>query len=185
MAEDMAAEDELCLLLARRQLAPEGEQRARELLTRPLRWDSILERIRTHDVLPLVCHHLRALGLPGVPAAVASELNEAFRINQLRGALLADELARLLRLLETAGVPVVPLKGPTLAEALYGDAALRISFDIDLLVPRQDALQVRRLLVIEGYVSLLPEQFFVKYQLRTLTACSLLAGPGVPCPLDL
>ena len=181
----MAPEDELCLLLARLQLSPEGERRAQELLSHPLHWNSILERARTHDVLPLICHHLRALGWLGVPEAVAAELEEAFRINQLRNALLADELVRVLRLLAEAGVPVIPLKGITLGAALYGDAARRVSFDIDLLVPRKEAVRTRRVLLTQGYMSPLTEEFFIGYQLRTITACSLLAGQRVPCPVDL
>ncbi len=64
MRQAMAPEDELCLLLARRQLAPEGERRARELLAQPLRWDAILERARTHDVLPLIYHFGSVLIVP-------------------------------------------------------------------------------------------------------------------------
>jgi putative nucleotidyltransferase-like protein len=185
MPEDVAPEDELCLLLARLQLSAEGEGRARQLLTRPLRWDALLERARTHEILPLIGHHLRALGWLGVPEAVAVELQEAFRINQLRNALLADELVRLLALLGEAEVPVIPLKGIILGASLYGDTALRVSFDIDLLVPPSEAVRTRQLLLTQGYTSPLAEEFFVDYQLRRLTACCLLPGRRVPCPVDL
>ncbi|HEV2493654.1 MAG TPA: nucleotidyltransferase family protein [Terriglobia bacterium] len=185
MPEDLAPEDELCLLLARLQLFVEREERARELLAQPLRWDLLLERARTHEILPLVCHHLRALGWLGVPQAAAVELQEAFRINQLRNALLADELVRLLGLLGDAEVPVIPLKGITLGATLYGDMALRVAFDIDLLVPRHEAVRTRRLLLTHGYTSPLNEEFFVDYQLPSLNACSLLPAKRAPCPVDL
>jgi len=182
---DLAPEDELCLLLARLKLSVEQEGRAQELLAHPLRWDAVLERARVHELLPLVAHHLLALGWLGVPAAVATELQEAFRINQLRNALLADELARLLGLLGEAGVPVIPLKGNVLGSTLYGDAALRVAFDIDLLVPRREAIRTRRLLLTEGYRSPLDEPFFVDYQLPWLNGCSLDPGKRIPCPVDL
>src|SRR5712692_8355023 len=115
MRETMAPEDELCLLLAPGQLLPENERRAREVLAQRLRWDVILERARFHDVLPLIHRSLETLGMPGVPGAVAAELEEGSRINRLRSALIAEELARLLRVLDEAGVPAIPLKGVTLA----------------------------------------------------------------------
>ena len=182
---DLAPEDELCLLLARLELSVEQDRRARELLACPLRWGLFLEQARTHEILPLVSHHLQALGWLGVPEAAAVELQEAFRINRLRNALLAGELARLLSLLTDAGIPVVPLKGIALGAALYGDTALRVAFDIDLLVPRHAALRTRRLLLTEGYTSPLDEEFFVHYQLPWLNACSLDPGKRVPCPVDL
>lgn len=182
---DLAPEDELCLLLARLKLSVEQEGRAQELLAHPLRWDALLERARVHELLPLVAHHLQALGWLGVPEAAATELQKAFRINQLRNALLADELARLLGLLGEAGVPVIPLKGIILGASLYGDAALRVAFDIDLLVPRREAIRTRRLFLTEGYTSPLDDPFFVHYQLPWLTACSLDPGKRASCPVDL
>ena len=48
-------------------------------------------------------------------------------------------------------VPVIPLKGMALAESLYGDAGLRVSSDIDLLVPREAVAQAFAVLAQLGY----------------------------------
>ena len=175
MRLDLAPEDRLCLLLARGRLSAEDGSRVREILGGPLRWDAVLERARTHDIVQLVHHHLvRDSPRPGVPEEVASALREGYRINQLRSELLAAELARLLRLLGENDVPVIPLKGVTLAKALYGDAALRVSLDIDLLVPESEAVRARRLLVTHGFESSVPEAFFLGYQFPQCADCSLL-----------
>ena len=93
MRVDMSPEDELCLLLARGQLPPEGEERALGLLESPLHWDLLLERAHEHQVFPLLYHNLRSLEFHGVPDAVRGELREAFRMNALRNAFLAGELS--------------------------------------------------------------------------------------------
>ncbi|HLW79923.1 MAG TPA: nucleotidyltransferase family protein [Terriglobia bacterium] len=124
-----------------------------------------------------------SVGLPGdaatvapaaVPAAVMSQLEEAYRISRLRTALLAEELARLLLLLNEDGVPVIPLKGVPLAQALYGDAALRYSIDIDLLIPASDAVRARRLLLSHGFESTVPEAFFLAHQFPSCAECTLM-----------
>src|SRR5713226_5292851 len=111
MAGAMSREDQLCLLLARGQLTPEGRSRILELLATPLQWPLILERAYSHQVYPLLYRNLRDLGFPGVPETVQAELKGLYLANALRNQLLAQELARLLSLLGEAGVRVVPLKG--------------------------------------------------------------------------
>ena len=85
---------------------------------------------------PLVARSLEALGWPGTPHPVRAALEAARRINAARNLLVARALGRVLDGLARASVPVIPLKGVALAESLYGDAALRVSSDIDVLVPR-------------------------------------------------
>ncbi len=65
--------------------------------------------------------------------------------------ILSRELAGLLRGFEAAGVPVIPLKGPALGEALYPDPALRPSSDLDLLIRPETLLRVDGLLRDVGY----------------------------------
>jgi len=60
-------------------------------------------------------------------------------------------LAQILRLLSNAKISAMPLKGIPLAESLYGDAALRVSDDIDLLVPLDSAIEAFHILVSSGY----------------------------------
>jgi hypothetical protein len=71
----------------------------------------------------------------------------------IRTELLAMELAQILRRLSNAGISAMPLKGIPMAESLYGDAALRVSDDIDLLVPVDGAIAAFRILVSSGYQS--------------------------------
>src|SRR5437016_4110975 len=115
--QQMAPEDQLCLLLLRWELSPDVERRALELLASPLGWQLLLERARAHEVLPLLYRNLEALGFAGVPEPVRAELADAYGNNAIRNVLLAKEVARVLALLGEAGVPVMPLKGTALAES--------------------------------------------------------------------
>ena len=85
-----------------------------------------MERARSHQVYPLVYRNLSDLGFSGVPEAVQSGLKSLYLANALRNQLLAEELARVLRLLGDAGIPVIPLKGVPLAQSLFGDPAARV-----------------------------------------------------------
>ena len=178
MLAGLLPEDELCLLLARGQLSPNVRARALKLLVGPVRWDAFLHRTEEHQVLPLIYRSLRALEFPGVPSEVQANVKEAFRLNAVRNMLFAAELERLLRILEEAGVRVIPLKGVTLADSLYGDPAMRACSDIDILIPAGDALRVRLLILAQGYTSPFSEDFFAKHQFHTSADCPLLAERG-------
>jgi len=153
MQANLAPEDELCLLLSRSRLSPDVERRALELLSSPLRWPQVLEHTYHQQILPLLFHRLQALQFPGVPEAVVTELGSAFRRNAMRNVVLADELARVLRLLAAAGIPVLPLKGVFLAESLYGNPDLRVCADTDILVPPKFFPATLGLLEAENYHS--------------------------------
>jgi hypothetical protein len=171
---DVAPEDELCLLLARAQLSPEVLKRTLELLDTPLRWGPLLKRATDHQVFPLLYRSLRTVEFYRVPGEARAQLATAFRVNAVRNQFLAGELARVLLLLGEAGVRVIPLKGITLAESLYGDPAFRVCWDIDILVPASEVLRGRRLLLAQGYTSPFPEDFFVRHQFCTSADCPLL-----------
>lgn len=153
---------------------PRAQEEARALLAAPLRWDRILNRVRGHDVFPLFYRNLQTLGFPGVPAEVCTELEAIFSINALRNTLLAEELARVLRLFHAAGVLVIPLKGVILGESLYGDMKFRVCVDSDILVPRGKVLDALRLMVSEGYKAEVAEQLFAEQFFPHRVECSLL-----------
>jgi Uncharacterised nucleotidyltransferase len=59
---------------------------------------------------------------------------------------------RLFRELERAGIRALPLKGPFMCERLHGDAALRLSNDIDLLVSPTDMRRAVAVIEEQGWV---------------------------------
>ena len=60
------------------------------------------------------------------------------------------QLADLNDALDQAGIGVLPYKGPLLSWRLYGDVALRMSTDLDIVVPRDAYDRARAVLVARG-----------------------------------
>src|SRR5258705_390155 len=82
------------------------------------------------------------------PSAVPAAARRGARLQ----AMAIDAMTlRLARSYEDAGIPVLPLKGPRLARALYDDAGLRASSDVDLLVAAAELGRAVRLARAEGF----------------------------------
>ena len=107
------------------------------------------------------------LALPIIPKDEAREqLHKRYKINAFRNTLLTEELARVLRVLSDAGIPAITLKGPALAQALYGDPTLRSCVDLDILVPRSMVGRAFNLLRAKGYAGEFAPGFFADLLLR-------------------
>ena len=120
----------------------------------PPDWDLLLCAAERHAVLPLV--H-RALARHGqVPATARETLESLFRVGLAKNLFLSAELLRLLDGLSQHGISVLPYKGPTLAQSLYGDIALRSFSDLDLLVRMHDVQPAAEALEALGYVAQQP-----------------------------
>ena len=65
---------------------------------------------------------------------------------------LSAELVALLRSFAAADLPVMPLKGPVLAQQVYGAVSLRDFDDLDLLVNPRDVSRAREVLRSRGFV---------------------------------
>lgn len=146
----MTAGDRLIARLARAAVPPDARHRVAALAA-DADWPATIERASAHGVAPLVAHHLDALGWPNVPAAARAALESIRRVNAARSLVMARALARVLDAFARAGVPAIPLKGVALAEAVYGDGALRVSSDIDVLVPPDEVPRAWRALEDLGY----------------------------------
>ena len=116
-----------------------------------LDWEAVLRLAGAHRVLGLLGRHLSARAWKGVPDGVRVELQNYFLYVTRHSSALKGELARVSHLLEAAGVPVLSFKGTTLGLTAYGNAVVRPSADLDLLVARADVLRARDLLGRAGY----------------------------------
>ena len=174
MPEDLTPEDQLCLLLARGRFSPDVAKRAVNRLEAQPCWEVLLERARTHGLIPLLYHRLRALDFRGVPQPVRRKLTDTFGINAIRNVLLTQELVRVLTQLGAAGVPVIPLKGIALAESLYGDPALRTCADLDILVHPKFLVESLHLLQSSGYKARCGEPALLRLLARYGKDCALM-----------
>jgi hypothetical protein len=112
------------------------------LLHNPLRWDVVLDLADRHAVEPLLYQAL--LNLKDViPPEHLNVLAQKHQTNVHKTLMLSRELIRIVDELSANDIEVMPYKGLALAEAIYGDIALRQSGDIDLLVRATDLPRIR------------------------------------------
>ena len=138
---------------------------------------------------PLVARSLETLGWPGTPPRVRAAFEAARRINAARSLLAARALGRVLDGLAQAEVPVIALKGVALAESLYGDAGVRVSSDIDVLVPGACVARAFAVMRDLGYARAGHEEPVEAGDLRLLLAGNIEYAFAPPeasgCPVEL
>ncbi len=142
---------DLLLCCARTRLDQQTAERVRRLASGPLSWMEFVRLARSHDVLNLAYRSLRAACPEAVPPAIREQLNRYARRCGARNRNLAGRLIGLLALLDAHAIPAVPLKGPVLAAAVYGDLCLREFLDLDILIHERDALRAKSLFLAAGY----------------------------------
>ena len=145
------AEIELLLCCARTDVGAAVASRIRALARSEIDWDRLRVVAFAQGVGPLVGRTLRQTCPDGVPERVLEEWQSRAHASARRGFLLTGHLLRLLTSFRTAGLRVIPFKGPTLAMLAYGDLALRPFADIDVLVHKRDVAQAMTLLDALGY----------------------------------
>src|ERR1051326_61114 len=114
-------------------------------------WQNILDGARRHRVAQLLREGLRASQSPCLPGFVADRLREEASAAAARSLAQVQEVARLSRAFERAGVRVLVLKGVTLSAQLFGDPAKRDPRDIDLLADPAGFAAAEAVLIGAGY----------------------------------
>lgn len=160
-------EHELLLLCAHRGSPTNIRERVIALARSNNDWDYLFLLARRHAVLPLLYKSLE--NVDGVPDNILAKLRDEFRKNATRNTLLAGELARLARLFEAEGMPLLAYKGPALAQQAFGDITLRRYIDLDIIVRHSDARRAGALLQSLGYskpegLTASHEQFLLRRQ---------------------
>lgn len=118
-------------------------------------WSRMVQEAKQHGVTGLL--YRWACDQPprsGMPLACLNQLKAHLAHQTARNLLLAEELAAILRAFRFRQVPCLPVRGPALAEAMYGDAAARPMGDLDLLVRRDRLTQVGEILNSLGFVEM-------------------------------
>jgi hypothetical protein len=132
----------LVALLAGCPLAPEGLGSAE--------WEGLVALAVQHKLALWLCARPKSRAI-AAPGAIAGQLEEIYLSSAAHNMRLFHELGAILRAFQAAGIPVMPLKGACLAEEVYGDRALRLMFDIDLLVRPRDVEHAVDVLRALGY----------------------------------
>ncbi len=133
----------------------DGDPSPVERLADKVDWAAFVQTSRRHRVGGLVWNCLRSLAIEP-PAEIKAKLSadaESIAQQNLRA---ARQSALLLEAFATAAIPMFFVKGLSLSKLAYGDPLLKMSQDIDVLVPGEAipaaAAELQRL----GYTLALP-----------------------------
>ena len=131
------------LMIATSWLAPDSwqqrqEETIREAIAAGPDWDEYLRLVERHRTQALSWASLNRVSGLDIPESARLQLQERSDAWQTHAARLSLRLVRVLKGFHLAGIPVMPLKGPTLSAEVYGDERLRQYRDLDLAVTPDD-----------------------------------------------
>ncbi|BCG57444.1 nucleotidyltransferase domain-containing protein [Paenibacillus sp. URB8-2] len=115
-------------------------------------WKQFMRLAMHHRVYPFLYPKLSRMREGRIPSELVQWLKQEYCKNTVQMLHLSGEMGRLADKLADAGIPALFLKGPVLAQDLYGDISLRTSRDLDFIVPIGKLAEAEALLVRLGYV---------------------------------
>jgi Uncharacterised nucleotidyltransferase len=133
----------------------------------PLDWPCFLRVARRHQVIGLV-HEGLTRAQPDVPPEIIGEIGAQAATLVRENLAIARESLRLQRLFDEADLPVLFVKGATLAVLAFGNLGLRSGQDIDLLVDYETLPAAITLISQAGYSRFDPPSDISDAQLRLL-----------------
>lgn len=142
---------------------PQDRSRFDELVAAIPRWGRLLDHAERHAVTGILSRPLLEPHGP-LPLADRTRLEERSVAERLWQQQRVAALDQVLAVLAQAQVRTIALKGPVLSERLYGDPLVRLSNDLDLLVPAEELNRSIEVLAPMGYR--LGTKASVQYYLR-------------------
>ena len=144
------------LIIATSWLAPDvmrtqQEQSIREAVNGGVDWTEYLFLVDRHRTPALSWSALKrvpGLDIPEFAERQLKQRSDACRLQAVRHMWMLTEV---LKGFQSAGIPVMPMKGPLLSLDLYDDVGVRQSKDLDLLVLPQDITRTRACLEQMGW----------------------------------
>lgn len=114
-------------------------------------WNRFLFLAKHHRVFPTIYSKWSKLDRKHIPDEIFSLLQHEYRENTFSMLHLYGEMEQVCQSFNKQGVRSLMLKGPLLAEVLYGDISRRTSKDLDILIAYYDLHKVEQILIALGY----------------------------------
>lgn len=116
-------------------------------------WECFLKIVSFHKVLPLTYQYLKDTNPTIIPNRVLSYLRNQSCIIALKNSFHTHELLKIVDVFSQNQIPVIPFKGPFIAQLAYGNVNFRQFCDLDIWVRKQDFDRAITLLIDLGYLS--------------------------------
>lgn len=145
------SESELLVWCARTAVTDELKESIQRRVQEPVDWAVVLDLAAYHGVGPLLYRNLSTCCSDLVPDEILTQLRQRTQAGAMLNRMLAHELIVLCEAFAAHGVPVIPIKGATLAALAYSDPTLRDFSDLDLVVHKDSIAQAQAVLYAQGY----------------------------------
>lgn len=168
-------------LLSTLPLSPNGQQAEVTFLLACLRptefagqcppnldWSILLALAADHGVMPLLAQRLLTKCPTNLPVWVQARLTTQQQRDACQGLALLALLLKLWHRFTDAGIQVTTFKGPIFASEVYGNLLGRTSVDLDLLVPLDQVMPARQILIEYKYLQLPPPLMFLYWPFRCI-----------------
>jgi len=134
--------------------ATDADTRKRDierLLQQKPAWDEFLSLCMRHKVAQQIYYRMDSEEKAALPESVSAELKDHYQKNRRRAMEFISETIRLLGIFKKNRISVLSIKGPELAQWVYGDVGVRHVGDLDLLISPEDFDKADRLIQEEAY----------------------------------
>jgi len=158
-------EETLLLLCARFKMSNAQRADLQDLIKCEVNWTCVMEMAIENRVTSLLYLHLKAFSGNAIPRRILSALRNAYLRTIGQNIRMNQELMKIVRALESNGIPVMLLKGAALECILERSILARTKYDIDILMHEQDFYRAQDALRELGYA---PSQPLPKMSEREL-----------------
>jgi hypothetical protein len=114
-------------------------------------WNALRGAALHHGVAALLYKRIVESGSTATPPEQLEALRALANAGERRGLRMGAQLLGLLELLSREQIEAFPVKGPVMAEALYGDVGLRNFVDLDIAMRPRDVTTAREVLLAAGF----------------------------------
>jgi hypothetical protein len=149
-------EEKLLLFLCRLDFDEEMKAVISLLVKEIKDWPHFVNLANDHGVIAFCWYNLTISGVSNfIPVRFLEILHSAYLKNLTRNTFLYCHLEEIVTLAKKENIKIVLLKGLVLERTVYGNNGLRQIGDIDILVDADKAIPLRKILLENGFKSLL------------------------------
>ena len=153
MVSSTDAQSELLISLVRDPAGDPGAADRVTALTRAIDAAALLTALHARRLTAVLGVRLGELSRGDLPPPLPTAIAEALARGRAGAIAQLAQIQQLAGAFDRAGIRMLPVKGPGLAEAAHGDIGMRVSSDLDLLVAPEDMGAAAKLLGDLGYAS--------------------------------
>lgn len=151
---DILPEERLLLSSCRLDFTGQQKQEIGDWMLKVTDWNYFVRLANEHGIIALAWHNMSlTVNQQIMPDEIFQKLHAAYLKSLSYNTFVYNQLEEVASLLVEDNISIVILKGLALEETVYGNRGLRQMTDIDVLVKKEDALKMRKILLENGYES--------------------------------